>query len=521
MNETCYQLLHKGVNKEGRVVYYGHRIPMQKFLQHVEGVAACLQQLQLNKGDVVTVWLPSCPQSLAVFYACSKLGLVANFVHPLIPFKLLQENLQKVHSKVLFFYDALQRNEVQLQQLNQVLVRCSVADYVTLRKPIFALYGSVGKRAKGVLTYHKMCKAQGQTQICGTGEGVVCYMHSGGTGGQPKIVKLTNNAFNGTAHAMIAMYQPNVQKGDCNLATLPVFHAFGLCAGMHTPLCFGCDLILVPKFVPKTVKRYFRRYRITIWSVVPAMLLKMEKCNCLDSAALKGLDVIWCGGDVLEEAMVQRVDAVLAKHCSRAKLMRGYGLTEVCGVCTVNSFLHYKTGSCGQPMPTCFAQIWDEQNNQLAAGQTGEIVICSPGNMQGYLDGESCIVAKEGKNWVKTGDVGYLDEDGFLFVVDRKKRSLKIAAVNVFPAQVEQCVRRLPFVEEACAVGVREQGKQFVKVYVTLSQPTDHQLVQQQVIDICQKNLIPYSVPRFVEVLQTMPRTPMAKIDYKNLENRN
>lgn len=519
MLETCYETLLNSADKQGFVVYYGQKIPMQKFLRDIEGFAASLAALQLNKGDVVTVYLPTCPQSLAAFYACSKLGLVANFVHPLIPLRLLKQNLQKVRSKVLMFYDALLRDEKPLQQLDQILVRCSVADYVGALKPFFALYAAAGaKRQKRLLTYSQMRKNTATTAVLGKGADVVCYMHSGGTSGEPKIVKLSNNAFNGTAQAMKQMYRPRVQKGEYNLATLPIFHAYGLCAAMHTPLCIGCSLILVPKFQPKTVKNYFAKYNVTIWSVVPAMLLKMEKAKCLDGKNLKNLDVIWCGGDVLDEKTVEKTDSLLSKYCKRAQLMRGYGLTEVCGVCAVNNFNHYQKGSCGQPMPTCFAQIWDDDGNVLPAGEIGEIAIYSPGNMDGYLEGQDCLVEKQGKRWVTTGDLGYLDEEGFLFVVDRKKRSLKIAAVNVFPSQVENCVKQLPFVEEACAVGVKVDGKQFVKVYVTLATPTDSQTVKDSVVKICQDNLIPYSVPQFVEVLSAMPRTPMGKIDFKSLE---
>lgn len=519
MSKTCYEMLQNGVNKDGFVVYFNHKVPMKRFLADIEGLAASLAALKLNRGDVVTLYLPSCPQSLAAFYACSKLGLVANVVHPLIPLQLLRQNLKKVGSKALFFYDGLARDERVFANLGQILVRCSIADYVTLRKPLYSLYAKiVGKRNKNAHTYAQMSHNKGKTEVLGKGCDTVCYMHSGGTGGQPKIVKLSNDAFNGTALSMIEMYKPNVQKGDYNLATLPIFHAYGLCAAMHTPLCFGCSLILVPKFHPRTVKSYFARFKITIWSVVPAMLKKMDACRCLDVKGLKNLDVIWCGGDVLDETLVEKVDKILAKHCVRAKLMRGYGLTEVCGVCVVNNYFHYKKGSCGQPMPGCFAQIWDEKNNVLSANQVGEIAICSVGNMQGYLEGEDCTQLSQGKLWIKTGDVGYLDEDGFLFVVDRKKRSLKIAAVNVFPAQVESCVKKLNFVDEACAVGVKVDGKQFVKVFVTLKTPTDRQTVEKQVIKICQDNLIRYSVPRFVEVISVMPRTPLGKIDYKALE---
>lgn len=523
MFQTCYGMLMSGVDRDGFVVYFNHKIPMRKFLEDIDALAATFKSFKLNKGDVVTLYLPSCPQSLAAFYACSKLGLTANIVHPLVPFLQLKENLEKTNSKVLLFYDGLIRDERIFESLRQICVRCSIADYVTFRKPAFCFYSKfLRKRSRFAYAYAQICKNRGKTDAVGEATDIVCYMHSGGTSGEPKIVKLTNGAICGTALSMQKMYRPSVQKGDFNLATLPIFHAYGLCAAMHTPLYLGCSLILMPKFRPEIVKKYFLHYKVTIWSTVPAMIKKMLKSDCLDKTRLKNLDVIWCGGDVLDETTVEQTDKILEKHCPRARLMRGYGLTEVCGVCAVNSFFSSKKGSCGKPMPDVLAEIWDEDGNTLSAGEPGEIAISSPGNMAGYLDanGENTIVCRDGRTWIKTGDLGYVDCDGFLFVVDRIKRSLKIAAVNVFPSQIENCVKQLPFVDEACAVGTRIDGKQFVKVFVTLNTPTAAFEVESRVKEICRKNLIKYSVPRFVEVLPQMPRTAMGKIDFAALSRK-
>ena len=517
---TCYEYLQKGANRKGVIVYYGHELPISTFLADIENLAGAFCTLGLNKGDVVTLYMPSCPQSLAAFYACSKLGLIANVIHPLVPVNLLAENLNKTRSKALLFYDATVKDERPLTALNQILVRCSIADYVTIRKPIFALYSQFsGKRAKGIHTYSQLLKMGNgvSTELVGSGADLVCYMHSGGTSGQPKIVKLTNDAFNGVCDGMQAMYHPNVQEKEFNLATLPVFHAYGLCSAMHGPLWVGYSLAIVPKFNTKTVRRYLNKYNVKGWSVVPAMLKKMLADNTFDSKGLSNLDVIWCGGDVCEEKLVERVNGVLAQHGTRAQLMRGYGLTEMCGVCIVNNYDYYQAESCGRPMPGSFVQIWDDEGNSVADGEVGEIVVSGGGVMSGYLEeGDDCLVSKDGKTWVKTGDLGFLD-DGYLHVVDRKKRSLKIAAVNVFPAQIEECVTKLDFVSEACAVGVRVNDKQYVKVFVTLNEKIAPEQVKQRVIEICKANLIRYAVPHFVEVIDAMPRTALGKIDYKAL----
>ena len=520
---SCYQYLLDGADRKGVIVYYGHKLPISTFLADVENLAGAFATLGLRKGDVVTLYLPSCPQSLAAFYACSKLGLVANVIHPLVPVNLLAQNLQKTQSKVLLFYDATVKDETPLQKLDQTLVRCSIADYVTLRKPVFALYSHFsGKRLKNIATY-KQLLSEGRgvtTETNGKGSDLLCYMHSGGTSGQPKIVKLTNDAFNGVCDGMKAMYHPDVKHGEFQLATLPVFHAYGLCSAMHGPLWVGYSLAIVPKFNTKTVKKYLNRYNVRGWSVVPAMLKKMLADGTFDCKGLSNLDVIWCGGDVCEEKLVERVNEIIKRHGSRAELMRGYGLTEMCGVCIVNNYDFYQKESCGRPMPDNFVEIWDEHGESVPDGEIGEIAVAGGGVMSGYLEGDDCLVEKGGKTWVKTGDVGYLS-DGYLHVVDRKKRSLKIAAVNVFPAQIEACVSQLEYVSESCAVGYRVNDKQYVKVFVTLNKDVEAERVKREVIDVCKQNLIQYAVPYFVEVIDAMPRTDFGKIDYKKLESLN
>ena len=518
---TCYEYLLAGCDRSGVIVYYGHKLPISAFLVDVEKLAGAFVTLGLKKGDVVTLYLPSCPQSLAAFYACSKLGLIANVIHPLVPVNLLAENLKKTQSKVLLFYDATVKDERPLEALDQTLVRCSIADYVTVRKPIYALYSQFsGKRLNKIATYCRLLR-QGSgvsSELVGKGEDILCYMHSGGTSGQPKIVKLTNDAFNGVCDGMQAMYHPDVKHGEFNLATLPVFHAYGLCSAMHGPLWVGYSLAIVPKFDTKTVRKYLKKYNIRGWSVVPAMLQKMLADETFDNEGLANLDVIWCGGDVCSEELVEKVNDALSKYGTRAQLMRGYGLTEMCGVCIVNNYDYYQKESCGRPMPGNFVEIWDDDGNALSDGEIGEIAVAGAGIMSGYLEGEDCLAQKSDRKWVKTGDLGYL-KDGYLYVVDRKKRSLKIAAVNVFPSQIESCISKLNFVSEVCAVGVRVNGKPFVKAFVTLNRLVDREKVTQEVVGVCKQNLMPYAVPYFVEVIDKMPRTALGKIDYKSLEN--
>jgi len=512
---NCYQYIQQNHNKNAFVSYMGHKIPMESFLKEIDRFAAGLSSLGLVKGDVVTIYLPTCPHSIVAFYACSHLGLVANIVHPVTPLPMLKENLQKTQSKALLFYDILVRDEKPLQELGQILIRCSIADYVTWRKPIFALYGNIGKREK-VIKYRSLLKDGVQTPSVGTADDIVCYMHSGGTSGEAKIVRLTNKAFNEVATSLLDMYHPVVTGKETSLVTLPVFHAYGLCVGVHTSLALQLSLALVPKFNLKDVNKCFATHKITMWATVPVMVKKMLAYKPFRGKHIKNIDVIWCGGDVVDESLVEMTDTVLARYGSKARLMRGYGLTETCGVCAVNNYQNYRKNSCGKPLLNCKAYVVDEQGNELPANTLGEIVICTPGLMDGYIDGGESFDTERGG--VKTGDIGYIDNDGFLYVVDRKKRSIKIAAVNVFPAEIERCIKTLPQIAEACVVPYKYNQKQYLKAYVTLTEPMDNDQATKLVVDVCSKNLMRYSVPRLVEVLPQMPRTKLGKVDFNALQ---
>lgn len=513
---SCYKEMVDRCKRDGGIVYYDHKIPMSDFLRDVDSFAANLAGLGIGKGDVITVYLPTCPQSLVAFYACSKIGAIASFVHPVTPVAELKEYVAKTESKLLLFYDVLVNDERKLITPNVTLVRCSICDYVFWRKPAYYMYVNFGRsRLKTAVKFRNLTQKCDDVQDVGQGNDVVCYMHSGGTSGEPKIVKISNDAFNKSVLTIIAMYHQTFENDNYYLCTLPVFHAYGLCNAVHTGLLAGCNLALVPKFDSKVVNRYFDRYNVTVWAAVPAMISKMLKEGTFDRPHLRKLDVIWCGGDTLDEGLVETADTVIRKHGSRGKVMRGYGLTETCGVCAVNNYDDYAKNSCGKPIGGCSVQIRDDDGNVLPNNTVGEIVLRAYGQMSGYLEGGEDVTSE---GWLKTGDVGYLDNDGFLYVVDRKKRAVKIAAVNVFPSEVERCIKRLDFVDNACVVPYRYNGKQFIKAYVTLSKQMPADKAEKLVIEHCKANLIRYSVPRKVEVLDAMPLTKLAKVDYKQLE---
>ena len=176
---TCYETMLSRIKKDGFMVYYGHKIPMSRFMRDVEAFCCGIKKLGLNKGDVVTLYLPTCPQSVVAFYACSKLGLIASFVHPMTPVDELLDYVKKTESKVLLFYDVLVRDERKLSEFKVELVRCSIADYVILRKPAYSLYSkAIGKRLKGIRSYKNLVAGISETLVAGDGGDVRSEEHT-------------------------------------------------------------------------------------------------------------------------------------------------------------------------------------------------------------------------------------------------------------------------------------------------------------------------------------------------------
>lgn len=530
-NWTCYDMLVKNCDmKKGNIIFDNHKISMKAFIRYIDDFAISLTKLGFKKKDVLTIYLPTCPQSLIAFYACSKLGVVANIVHPLTPLDKLKENLAQTKSKGLMYYDILIKDHKTLATLNQeILINCSISNFVIFRKIFYSMFARTRYKAyKKSLKFSKLIKHNNHAdknpiENCGEGnsQDVVCTMHSGGTSGQPKIIELQNFALNELSVSLEKMYTRKIRGGgsEYGLVALPMFHAYGLGVSVHTCLTNQYSIILVPKFKPKSFNRLIRRYNVTFFAGVPIMFKKMIEYKSFYGKHLAKLMDLWCGGDVLPEPFVEHFDTILKRYNSSARLFRGYGLTEVSSVCAANTFENYRPYSCGKAIPNTKIEIWDDENNPLKPNQIGEIAVCSSSTMRGYLNEVNGFVHKGDEKWVKTGDLGYLDEDDFLYIIDRRKRSIKINAINVFPSEIENLAKQNPFVDEACAVPYHYDEKLYIKLYITIkSKDINVEKIKQDIISLCKKNLIKYSVPRLIEIIDAMPRTNFGKIDYKKLE---
>lgn len=524
----CYAKVSKDIGDYTAFVNLDCETKVSQMIADVEKLAAFLNANGFKKGDVITVFLPTSAHAFIAFYALSKLGIICNMAHPLLPPDAIKEILDITKSKAIFILDRAAGAYAKVLKDIFTIV-CSTSDYTSGPiKPYVVADDAKNSNIPDFDTIHLFRDIMaGEYEPAETvrhlGKQTMIYLGGGGTTGRSKIIQHSSYAFNYLA------YLDYLLDNDCvhpygesyNLCVLPCFHAFGLGSSMHYAVCNAYSCILMPKFDPEKANDYISRYNVQEILGVPNMFKKMIEADNFDNPGVKNLDYISCGGDTVTKEFRDEFTAKVKKNGGHAHLLSGYGLTETCAIATTNSLSYNKNGSVGLPVNGVEVIVVDENKKEVPAGVIGEILVRGEVMMNGYLDdgyveNDGIWKDENGVGWVCTGDAGFLDEDGYLFIAGRIKRIIIISGYNVYPATVEQKVMLLDYVNEACAVqGYDDNGKICVKLCVSLNDGSlDHEKVKKDLIDYCEKNLDHFSVPRKIEILETLPRTKMDKIDF-------
>lgn len=506
---------------------FGTLISRKKFLHDVEAVAGFLYSRNVKRGDVVTVFLPNVAQSFVAFYAINRIGAIANIVHPLTPADALEEIVKTNHSKAIFVLDIIMEPYVEtLRRLNRLVIVCKSSDYASsVLKPALKVYSKIKVKQKNpssnTASFHTVCNLNFRAPaVENNGDDVAVYLHGGGTTGKSKTIRLTSANLNSLAYKLSFLDSPHAPGEEFSLCVLPLFHAFGLGVVLHFSMCAGFTCIGMPTFSAEKANKYIKKYNVTYIVGVPNMFKKMYEASNFDGEHLKKLRLLWAGGDIISETFLNAFNSKLEKWGAKGKLYRGYGLTEVSSVCTANIAGAYRENSIGRPLDGITVQIWDDKRKKLPPNTIGEIVISGSTVMKGYInsDDDGVFVDKKGNRWVMSGDLGYLDEDGYLFFTGRKKRMIIISGYNVYPNDIENEVLKLDYVNEACAVQGYIDTKPIIRLFVSLTQPTNNPEETAKVIkEYCDSKLEKFSRPTTVTILDALPKTRMAKIDFMKL----
>ncbi|MBQ6946483.1 MAG: acyl--CoA ligase [Clostridia bacterium] len=538
---TLYEQFRRSAYKNRykfAVDYFGATIRYDKFLRRVDATANALYNLGIRAGDRVCICLPNMPDAAALFYAASRLGAVSVMVHPLSTAEDLARFLQQTEAKALFLMDvAYGKHEQMLQQSGlQTVVCCSMwEDAPAFKRPI--IRRAVLKKAKlrrvpkvparlSQLRRHTDYRCPNAPFTGEAHQDTAVIMFSGGSSAEPKGIRLSAHNFAALAGQVYCQIEGWPEEPKM-MAILPFFHGFGLGVCMHAALIYGMTSIMVAQFNAKEFADILKKKKPNIITGVPTLyeaLLREKKLEKTDLSFLKG---VFVGGDACPLPLKERVDRFLKQHNAKVTLKEGYGLTETVTACVVTPPTQEKVGSIGVPLPDVYVKICGENSlRPLPAGQVGEIVISSPTLMLGYLEQEDTdkviFTDETGRRWLRTGDLGKMDEAGYLFFAGRIKRIVKVSGFPVYPGQIEQIIEGFEGVARCCCISVPDDYK--INVIKAIVQPTVMpENPKDFVADLlarCKDELNVYSRPRVVEILPELPVTKVGKVDWKVLQQR-
>lgn len=516
--------------------FMGKSTSYRKMVSKIELCAKALKTLGVRKGDCVTIAMPNCPQAIFVFYAVNLIGGIASMVHPLSSEKEIEFYLNESKSVTVVtldqFYGKIEAIRKNTPVVNVILA--SIKD--ELSKPIRAGYmltegyklaripdDAPVIRWKEFMRLAKCCFYNYKVERQDQDPAVILY--SGGTTGTTKGIVLSNRNFNALAAQIIAA-NPMFRPGDRMLAAMPVFHGFGLGVCIHSMLAMGGRCVLVPRFTAQSYSKLITRYKCNFMAGVPTLyeaLLRLPNMKKADLSHLKG---VFSGGDSLSIELKKKFDDFLVRHKASVKIREGYGTTECVTASCLTPLTVAKEGSIGIPFPDTYYKIVKPgTDEELPYGQEGEIVLSGPTVMLGYYGKEEETARAlrrhaDGLVWLYTGDLGMMDEQGFIYFKGRIKRMIVTSGYNVYPAQLENILDAHEKVQMSCFIGVPDDYKMHkVKAFVMLKPGIDPSgELKEELLAYCRKYIAKYAMPYDIEFRAELPKTLVGKVAYRVLE---
>ena len=516
--------------------YYGRKFTYADLIVNVKKTAAALRGAGVKKGDIITVVSIMTPEIIALFYAADMIGATLNLVDPRYSVEGIREYIEEVDSHLLVCLN------VVYERCRQAAKRTNVEKVIVLSPadslpPVMAVGYKLttpdkNKYASNVIRWKQFIKGgEGQSTAAEPydPDHACVVVHTGGTTGSPKGVMLTDDCFNGIALQFQA-YPKLFHRGQKLMNVMPPFIAYGFACGIHLPLVLGFTVIIIPNLDPAKLGSLVLKHKPEHMFGVPTHYQQLAADPKLRDKDLSFIINYAAGGDSLSRGAEQTVNDFLAAHGARYPIAKGYGMTEVSSAATVAAGLDNKPGSVGIPMVNTVVAAFEPGTDQeLPIGQRGELCISGPCLMKGYYNKpeETAILLRrhpDGRVWAHTGDMGYLDEDGFVFLDSRIKRMIiRHDGFKVFPSMIENVVSRHPAVHQCSVVGCADkdhvQGRlPFVYIVLKADTTAKKKQVIRELERMCAEELPEYVQPVAYKFISSMPMTPVGKVDYRQLE---
>lgn len=518
--------------------FYNHKVSYKDFITRVERAARAFTAMGIGKDDRVTICLPNIPQALDCFYALNRIGAVCNMVHPLSAENEIVFYLNVSHSKMILTADMFyEKVKHALKSVDHDVLILTARMQDELYNPVIKAAYTL-KAGRQFLKYPnkedllwKDFLKKGDADIPLPApewdpEHTAAILYSGGTTGLPKGICLSDKNFNATAlqatEFMGVEFRPEYKMLSC----MPVFHGFGLGINIHTVLLNGGCCILMPSFTPKTYADMLIKKKPNFIAGVPTIFSALLNIKELEKADLSCLLGMFCGGDSLSVELKKKVDAFLKEHNASIQIREGYGLTECVTASCLTPVDTYREKSIGLPFPdTVYAIVKPGTDEVVHPGEQGEIILKGPSLMIGYLDNpeetaQTIRTLADGERWLYTGDMGYMDEDGYVYFIQRMKRMIITNGYNVYPGVIENHIDSVPEVAYSCVIGVPDPKRMHrVRAYVVLKDTNASQDdVREKIMTVLKKNIAAYALPKEIMFRDQLPKTLVGKVAYRKLE---
>lgn len=527
---TLYQALRRTANKYPKyraLNFEGQFISYRTLINKVDLYASNIKKYQLDKKGVITLCLPNIPDAIYLLYAFNKLGVKLSLVHPLMNPSILKKTMEKTSSHVVFVLDTMYLKFKHLEDDEKYkieIIPCIVKKDLNVIKSLgYKLINKHHLKYKIPLSTLSLSKGKIlPTLIDDDIYSERFYLQSGGTSGESKTIALSNLNINANVRFFFDRLSLDTPKNKYMLAVLPMFHAFGLCMGIHVALYFGgCDM-LMPKFSSKKTIKLMKQKHLSFIIGIPLLYLKLIKDKHFDGRHLKSLNVCFVGGDFCDEKIIETFNKTCAKHHSMCRLYVGYGLTEASGVVSLNTHLEHKEGTVGKLLDNIDVLIKDVSSDKILTDEEdGEIYLSGETLMNHYLDdaNDDTFIIYEGKKYFDTGDFGHVTKDRFLVFKQRVKNIIKVKGINVFPQEIEQVLKEHDAIYDCKAIGVQDdEFSHNIVLFVVLNKKSNKTIDEKEIRSLVDEKCGRYSSPHIIKFIDKLPYTNIGKVDVLKLE---
>ena len=508
------------------LIYYDTPMTYRTLLREVEALAGYLQHQGVNKGERVLLYMQNSPQYVIGYYAILRADAVVIPVNPMNRTAELEHYIADTGARVCLAGQELAGFITPLVETTDLasVVVTGYSSYVTeptdLELPAEVAAPVAPVSAPGVVAWTEALDAGYKPSEHTVGpDDLAVFPYSSGTTGAPKGCMHTHRSVMATA---VHRAFWNLSTADSvQLATLPFFHVTGMTSSMNSPIYSGSTAVIMTRWDRTTAAKLIERYQITGWTNIVTMAVDFLSNPEIGNYDLSSLNTIGGGGAAMPEAVAQKL-----KTLTGLDYIEGYGLSETMAATHINPVDHPKAQCLGIPVFDVDSRIIDiDTLEEKGPGEVGEIVSHGPQVTVGYwnrpADTETAFVELDGKRFFRTGDLGYYDEDGYFYMVDRVKRMINASGFKVWPSEVEGLMYRHPAIHEVCIISApHEKRGETVKAMIVLTPEAADRTTEGDIIAWCKEQMAAYKVPELVEFVDQLPKSPTGKLMWRALQEQ-